>query len=429
MKRLKVLVFAIMVLMVFSSGAYADIVYSATENYNSASIGTIAGRGYQVSKDQVTALGGDTQIFSFKDYKGDEKVLIRETNGPADDAVSIYTPGQWREPDNKGVTGLGANIYGVAVVEQYLYFVTFLRYEGGVEDSGQVIRIDMANGYRRDDDKTFDLPSSVESDRHTMGVSIKAWNNKIYVVTAVRDGSYNWYPGEVIEFDKDLQPTQQTVPIGSNAGAMTDSAFLYEGKLYIGCAGSTLGTEPEAAGYWEVDLATMKSKRIIDLNDDSHLLDKPYSGSGVAITPEGTAFLMLTNFDAGYSAKLYVTSVSEMIGGSIGEEVSQFPDRKGYSASVFYDNNTETLWCAVGTDLEARAKDGSPLRTFKPIDLGNDIYSVAVVKSAGSGGGGGESGGGGCDSGFLGGFGLLALLAFCASRVLRVSSKCRGNLN
>jgi Synergist-CTERM protein sorting domain-containing protein len=422
MRRFKILAFAAALLAIFSASASADIFYTVS-NYANGSAGTIAiaGSEYVVSKDLVVALGGDAKAYSFKDHDGAEKILVREyvPNRP-DDSVYIYAPGKSSPDINKNT--FGTNIYGVAASGQYLYTVG---YGGDEAASGHVIRTDMKNGYRRD--KPYDLESYVVDkgrNMHRVGVSVKTHGDNVYVVTAVHDELiplWAWYPGEVIEFDRDLKPTGRVAAIGKNAGGMTEGVSLYKGKLYIGCSGGVLGAE-SFGDYWEVDLAAMTSKKVIDLSDKNLGLDKAYGGYGVAITDDGVAFLTLLRYDGDApSAKLFVTSVQEMIQGSIGREVSSFAGKTGISWGTLYDEKNSTLWCMAGTDLEARGKDGSLKKTFTPAHLGDSIYSVALIDSAWGGGSGGDSGGGGCDAGFTPLALLLAIPAFLVSR------KCRKN--
>jgi hypothetical protein len=426
-KRLKILAFAVAFIAIFSSSASADLLYLV---YNSgeastASAGTIAGDGYLVSKDLVVGLGGDAKAYSFKDHNGVQKALVREYSYGANDNVFIYTLGQWTPDKNENT--FGTNIYGTATIGRYLYTITYESYEAGAMASGQVIRVDMANGYAPD--KTYDLKSYEGEDGTQFfrsGVGIKAWDGKIYAVTAVHDESFMlWEAGEVIELDQDLNPTGRTAAIGKNAGGgMADSGIsINEGKLYVGCYGGALGSETPG-DYWEVDLTSMTSEKIIDLGNEALDLDKAYGGYSVTIAPDGTAFLLLTNYDASYNMtiKLYVTSVAEMSQGSIGREAQPFGEKTGYSWGLLYDDKTETLWCMAGTDLEARAKDGSIKKIFTPADLGDDIYSIALIDSAGSSSGGPGSssggGGGGCNAGF-------AFLALLVCPAFLVSRKCR----
>jgi Synergist-CTERM protein sorting domain-containing protein len=423
MKRFKILAFAIALVAVFAVSASADIFYTV---YNSgaastASVGTIAGGEYGVSKDLIVGLGGDVKAYSFKDHEGTEKVLIREYSYGRNDSVSIYTPGKWDKPDVNARI-FGTNIYSVASSGQYLYTAGYESYKDEVMGAGQVIRVDMKNGYQRD--KTYSPEVYVGSDGKKWFpamVSVTAHEDNIYVVTAVHDETWaSWEPGKVIEFDRDLNPTGKSALIGKNAGGMTEGVSLYNGKLYIGCSGGSLGTE-SFGDYWEVDLATMTSKKIIDLSQND-LLGEAYGGYGVTISADGTAFLMFLNYGADFNpiAKLFVTSVQEMLQGSVGKDASSFTGKTGYTWGTHYDEKTATLWCMAGTDLEARRKDGSLKKTFYPADLGDSIYSVTIIDSAGGGGSGGDSGGG-CDAGFA----SLALLLACPAFL--VSRKCLKN--
>jgi hypothetical protein len=394
-------------------------------------------------------------VFSFTDHSGGERILVRENIDAPTDRVTIYTPGKWSGSDViKNGDWFGDNIYDVTTFKQYLYLVTYQREDGTEQDSGQVIRINMENGYENVDVKSYDLKGYTGNDGKKWlrsGVGIEEYNGKIYVVTGVHYttpgplGIRYWEPGNVIEFDENLVPTERSANIGKSPGGLTGGAALHGGKLYIGCLGSSLGTVTEDGGYWVVDLATMKSDKIIDLNNYEELgLDGPYSGSGIDIAPDGTAFLMLLRYGDDWKsiAKLYVTSANKMASNDpIGTEIQgAFTGKDGISWGVIYDKNDGLFWCMAGTNLEARDRDGNiiPNREFTPGMLEGRITSVAVVKDAsgdgsgssgdGSGSGSSGGGGGGCDSGLLGGFGglgLLALLALYAGPASRASSKCR----
>ncbi|MDR1020833.1 MAG: hypothetical protein LBL73_08745 [Synergistaceae bacterium] len=446
MKRLKFLALVLAGLMIFAGGAFADVVYTTVDaGYTSGSIGAVAGG--EISPGGSSNLPNDTKVFSFTDHSGRERVLFRENTDASADSVTIYsTPGNWDRSDVE-VNGnwFGKNIYGVETFGDYLYLVTNQTDNWPEQGSGQVIRVDMRNGYKFVD--SYDLKNLVEDDKGEWrcgGVAIKEFGGDIYVVTAVFNLSLSrqFKASEVIKFGNGLlQEPVVSVPVGKNAVGLTGGAAFYKGKLYIGCLGSAMGQPQVDGGYWEVDLAGMTSRQIINLDEyDALGLDGPYSGSGIAIAEDdGAAFLMLLD-DSDYDnpkARLYVTDVDQIVGGSIGTEVSDFPGKTGGSWGVSYDEYTKTFWCMAGEELQAWRKDGSFIRSFTPADLGDNISYVAVVEdasgdgsdSSGDGSGSGSSGGGGgCDSGLLGGFGglgLLALLALYAGPASRASSKCR----
>ncbi|MDR0648073.1 MAG: hypothetical protein LBF92_01890 [Synergistaceae bacterium] len=441
MKRLKVLVSALAALAIFTGGAAADVVYTATNGSNSSIGIIISSDKYEISKHAAN-FGPYAKVFSFRDDKGNDKILVNDYLFLNDDRVYIYTPGKGDKAEKDSAVTGATNIYGVATIGQYLYFVGYESYDDEENlGSGKVVRVDMDNDYQVVGNP-FELEDSVFKNKDgwtTTGVSIKEYADKIYVVTQVHDASWTtWAQGEVIALEPDLKEAWRR-KIGVNAGGTSEGITLYDDKLYIGCIGGKMG-DGKTGEYWEVDLSEETSEKIIDLSDEKHNLGYPYGGAGIAIDEDGNAMLMLLNYyipdenspyDIRMRPRLYFASVEGMVAdGSIGAEVSQFTGKEGSSWGVSYDESTKTFWCMAGKELIAFNKDGSQKQEFSRADLGDDIYSVAVVGPIQDAGGSGESdngpgGGGGCDTGLLGGLGLLALLALRVSQASTASSKCR----
>jgi hypothetical protein len=430
------------VILVFScfafavGGAEADVFY-AVSNYNNGSAGVIAKNGseYSTLKNLVSNFAGDACGFTFRDHNGDQRAMIREYNYGPNDGVYVYEPSAFGTPlINR--SDWGSNIHAAVSGPdgKYLYLATYESYKSGSrnQDTGEVIRVDTQNGYtpdRRYQYEAFVGDAGFESSPH--GEAIEIWNGKIYVLFGVSYNGVNEYePTEIVEFDAELNRLRsvrlrdENGSIGKNAMRMA----AFGGKLYVANMGGYQG--PRSWGdIWEVDMESMTARRALDGHDVPYIVDGQAVNVGmygVDFAPDGTAFILTGSYSADYvfRARLFITTASRLSEGDVGTAVVEYTDKRGYSWDILWDEAADTLWCMVGTGLEARTKDGGLIRTFTPSELGDNIYSVSLLDGYEGGGGSGEgpgtdggnnggrdSGGGGCDSGAA----LFGALILCAA--------------
>ena len=377
MKQWKFLALAAATVLLWGAASFADVFYTAVpDDYASISVGSVRKieAEYGLSPNLLSGLAGDAYIFPFTDPDGKEKILLAETNwNTLVSASSVYDPNYLSAPI-KNTAELGINIHGAAAKGDYLYLVTFQRYDpaSNEELSGEIIRINMKNGYEADKKYSFDGytdNSGAPYLRRPVGAEI--WNDKIYVVNTIADSMFvNYMPSEVVEIDLDLNPASVKNILleaadgasGKNCGPMADSAVeLYGGKLYIACYGGGLMEAVHPWGdIWEVDLERWSAKQALDLKAAG--LAGAYGAQSLSIANDGTAYLMIVNYDQSdfsNTAKIFVTTAAGLSQGNIGTEAAQVENRTGSSWQARYDETAETLWVGAGSVLEARDKAGA----------------------------------------------------------------------
>jgi hypothetical protein len=421
MKRFRFLAFALLAIALWSGAADADLFYSATDSSNTK-YGIIAGNAYDLRDNLRTGTHSYGQAFSFTDNKDKQWVVVDEYNysDSAPDTIDIYDPyGDWSKPASER-TDWGKNLYDLAVADNFLYIVAFERYEGTTQASGQIIRVNLDNGFAPDEVVYKFDPNTDTDPILRRPCAIEVIDGKLYVLTYTYDGDHSVYagfgPSELFEFDQDLKFLRKTT-IGDNDDlSARNAAFLaqYDGKLYVGSSGGALGTGNSVGAVWEINPSTLDAKKIVDLDDV--LNDTAFEGadkgvSGISIAKDGTAYLLLGGYDTSYNfiARLYIATVNELVNGDVGTLAPESTGT-GYAWGIVYDENLKTLWLTAGNQIEARDKDGVIKKTFAPGDLDGDAYKTAII------GGTGryitppppppDNGGGGCDTG-VGAFVLL----------------------
>lgn len=428
----------------FPSTADADVFY-AVSNYSTGSAGTIAktASGFSVKANLVNNLGRDAWGLSFRDSAGNERAMVREYRYGPNDTVYIWDPANWKTPIVNEST-FGSNIHAVTSHGQYLFAVTYEGYFNGVsyQDSGEILRVDTANGYKTDRRWQYEMfTNSLGAACSPHGEAVIVYNGKVYALFAISYYGVSQYEdSELIEFEMDLTPTGRRAKVGKNALRMAE----YNGKAYVAAIGGYQG--PMTSGnICEVDLNTMTSRKIIDCADSMQDPVRPgsVSGYGITIAKDGTAYLLAGSYsgdsDPGmggndkytaYNGRIFVTTAEALSAmGDPGEVAASYFD-SGFSWDIVFDDKDSTLWCMVGKALEARDKNGALVRRFEPAELGDNIYSVAVMDDLensgggegddGQGGGSDGGGGGGCDSGADAGFAAALLAVLCCTRMIRV---------
>jgi hypothetical protein len=380
----------------FPGAAGADIFYAAS-NYETGSAGTLARDGgvFTVKKDLVTNLGVDAWGFTFKDHNGAERAMIREYHYAANDTVYVWDPADWKKPV-VNTNSWGTNFHAAASSGRHLYLATYESYgsaPGSQEDTGEVVRVDMGAGYARDKAYQYGRFTSEAGNRvspHAEGVY--AAGDRIYVLYALSYNGVNEYEAsEVVEFDRDLNVLRK-VQLKNSAGETGKNAAhmaYHGGRLYVVCMGGYQG--PESWGdVWEVDVSGMTARRALDGRDIPYELTDGTTAAvgmyGVQFAADGTAFLLTGSYgaDMTFRARLFVTTAGRLSGGDAGSLAVKFGTKPGYSWDILWDEADSTLWCMAGTELQARGKNGGIIRTFTPGELGDNVYSVALLNGSGA---------------------------------------------
>jgi hypothetical protein len=385
-------------LSVLGDEAYANIFYAAS-NYNAGSVGVIRGNsrdGYAINAKLVSNFNGDTSGFSFHDHNGNLRALVRERAPGVEDTVWIYAPSDYNSPILNR-RGFGSNIHAIASDGNDLYLVTYESYPSGPEDTGEVIRVDMRNDYtvknRYHNPKFFYAGFSDYAWPHGEGVML--YKDKVYVMFGMSDPSkiLDYAPTEIVEFDRDLTPTGRKAvlsdsgtQIGKNALSMT----LYGDKIYVGCIGGRQGTNVYG-DIWEIDMNDFGSappRQALDFERVTGVLAGAGWGTyGVDFTDDGTAFILAGGYDRAmnFMGRLFKIPASDLAAGgqnAIDGLVSahDFTNASGHSwwDGVMWDAKSDTVWCMAGTHLFAFGKDGSVIHDFTPLELGEDLYSIAL---------------------------------------------------
>ncbi|MDR3355358.1 MAG: hypothetical protein LBO21_09980, partial [Synergistaceae bacterium] len=170
-------------LAAFPGPAGADVFYAAS-NYSTGSAGVITASGgsFSVHRDVVSNFGVDAWGFTFRDADGSERAMIREYQYGPNDTVYVWNPGDWKTPIIN-TKAWGSNIHAAAASGRYLYVTTYESYKNGstAQDTGEVVRIDMKNGYAPDKRYQYGVftgDAGFASSPH--GESLHIENGKIY---------------------------------------------------------------------------------------------------------------------------------------------------------------------------------------------------------------------------------------------------------
>ncbi|MDR1482198.1 MAG: hypothetical protein LBI74_06190 [Synergistaceae bacterium] len=421
------------------SSAQADIFYSVS-NYIDSSVGIIEKNGgsYQVNKNIVVNLGMDAWGFTFRDHSGAERAMIREYNYGPDDMVYVWNPLDWSRPEVNR-KDWASNIRVTAAEGKYLYLATYESYNesSAAQETGEVIRVDMERGYVPDKRSQYGAFTSGEHVSSPHGEAIHIQDGRVYVLFGI---SYNegseYDPGEIIEYDLELNELRKVRLESQGISGKNPMRMAYrDGKLYVACVGEYQG--PDSWGdIWEVDLQSMTSRRVLDGHSISYDPGDDTAAVGIygiQFASDGTAYILAGSYDAEYTfqAKLFLTTADRLAAGDAGTVIASYENFPGYSWDILYDEAISTLWCMTGVSLEARDKDGRLVRTFQPSDLGDNIYSLSLLRgdaikasepnlpdapTEDFGDNEGSGGGGGCDAGIPGLAGVMALT--CIASVL-----------
>jgi len=403
----------LVVLSVFVLGgtAGADLFFTTADSgYSANSAGIVKGSTYEVfhslNSNLPAGFANDSVALTFRDATTAERILISERRSTGD-TVYIYDLRNWERPVNP--TGWNAtNIYDAVSIGQYLYVVT----NGWDNQSGQIIKVNMNNGYISEASYTFTRSTGNNLALHP--IRIFTDGTDLYVISNAYDDGWAgpFDESEVLKFDTNLSPVGAPVLVGINAGGMGSSAALYGSDLYVACLGNF-----NDGSFWKVDLSSMDATKLIDLSS--------HQAYGIAIAADGTALLLTASW---WEAEdLYRTHVGDIDNYDKWFKVSDFGPKDGWSFGAIYDEHNGIFWLMNGTHLEARNRTtGGLLRSFTPAQLADDqIYSLAVIgnNSWRADGGDGGSGDGGCDTGAGSRLFALVMLVIVRAGLLKTRKK------
>ncbi|MDR1514725.1 MAG: hypothetical protein LBS45_03445, partial [Synergistaceae bacterium] len=418
----------------FPGAARADVFYTVS-NYENGSAGVITAYGgsFSVKKDVVSNFGQDAWGFTFRDHNGAERAMIREYQYGPNDTVYVWNPADFKTPVFNAKTW-GSNIHAVASDGRYLYLATYESYAGASspEDTGEVVRVDMGGAYRRD--RAYHYERHTENGHtvspHAEDIHIEGGN--IYVLYGMPyNGVTQYEPTEIVVFDKELNARDkiQLKDASGNSARNAVTMAEYGGKLYVAAMGGYQG--PDSWGdLWEVDIDSLTARQVLDGRDIPYKvggLDVNVGLYGVDFADDGTAFILAGSYSGSYSfrARLFITTAERLSKGDVGPAVAEYTSNRGESWNVLWDEKDSTLWLMTGTTLEARDKSGKLLRNFTPAELGDNVYSIALLDDASAGdttqgdGEPGGSGGGGCAGGA---FGIASILGVAYMMLKRKKS-------
>lgn len=382
--------------------ARADILF-AVSNYVTGSIGRITQSGGRmvVEKDLVTNLGLDAFAYSFVDPAGRPFGILREYHYGPNDHVMLYDLGAtewWKAPSLDARWDL-SNIHGVCSSGRYLYVTTYESYDDSApstQRSGELLKLDMEDGYRIVGKHRWDEFQEDGKTWQPHCENVMAIGDHIYVLWSISEAPMpmTYLPSVLVKMTPDLVEVGRA-NVGKNTGNLSSGTMaFYGGKLYIAAMGGWQG--PGTWGdLYEVDIETMASRKVVDghdivvWKDAAHTEQAAVGMYGVAIAPDGTAWILGGsydgNFDEGYDsffAVIQQTTAERLSRGDVGTRIADF-GAEGYSWTVMYDKDMGKLWAMTGTNLYMYGKSGALEKVFSPSDLGDPVYSISIIGRGG----------------------------------------------
>jgi hypothetical protein len=392
---------AVLCASVLGFRADADIFYAAS-NYSSGLAGTVTrqGKALTVYPRPYAGLNGDAAGFTFLDHDGNSWALTRERAAGKDDTVRIFNPANLNMPLTT-FSSLGAsNIHAAASIGDYLYLATYESYNGQLEDSGEIVRVDMENmenGYYPDKSYHYASKSGVTvSDTvrpHGEALHIEGDkdNFKVYALFGLSTNQALAYdPTEIVVFDEELnREAPRVLEVGGNKGLNAVRMAYYGGKLYVACMGGYQG--PNSWGdIWEVDIRDENNYSVRQVLDGNDMTNNASPGAaigmyGIQFAPDGTAYILCGSYSAGYNftGMLYVTTAKKLASsGDYGKLMATYTAQggsSGFSWDILYDKSSGALWSMVGKALEVRNPNGTLIAKLTPGQLGDNIYSISEI--------------------------------------------------
>jgi Synergist-CTERM protein sorting domain-containing protein len=411
---------AILLLTALCGAAAADVFYTVVDStYTNGSAGIAVKNGdkLEIMKDLLTGIGGGVYTSRFFDASGKERLMISNFAYDAADAVKIWdlNENDWSAPIFDSREWHASDVYGAVSLGEYLYVAAQVRdyVASDNQKSGEVIKVRMSDWKAVD---RYAFENRGECRRHING--IKAYNGKIYTVANVTNFK-DYEDSEVFEFDPDniSGGPARKADIGVNPGAMSKPLALYGNKLFVSCAGNT-----SSGGFWAVDLDAMTASQVLNLEEIKSLTGLDVAKAmGIAIADDGAALLLINDGATWAPSALYATSAAKLLSSApaldkAGTKIDA--PAEGYAFYAEYDSENSLFWVGRGQGLEARGKDGALIKSWTPAELGDNIYSIAVIrnKNVTTPPAGTEGSGGGCGVGFGAPLALLAAAALLLRR-------------
>ncbi|MDR1472795.1 MAG: hypothetical protein LBS75_09750 [Synergistaceae bacterium] len=390
MKTFKRIAVSLFLLLLPAVTASADIFYAAS-NYSSGLAGTVVRQGslFTVYDKPYAGLNGDAAGFTFRDHNGESRAFTRERVAGKDDTVRVFDPADLSKPITTSPSWRAANIHAAASIGDYLYVTTYESYaDSAVENTGKVVRIDMADGYKADKGYHYERQGSVNPHGEALHIEGDESGYKVYALFGLSTSlALKYEPTEIVEFDEELNVLRKAkLESGAKKGLNAMRMAYRGGKLYVACMGGYQG--PDSWGdVWEVDLKTMTPRQVLDGKSLTYKVngqDVAIGMYGVQFAPDGTAYLLTGSYSADYNfrGRLYVTTAAALAKGNAGVLRAEYSAKEGYSGfswDILYDRGSGVLWCMVGKSLEARNPDGSLIKKLTPGALGDNIYSIAEI--------------------------------------------------
>ena len=367
MRKFKLSVFMLTVILFLVPSAGANVFYTSS-NYATGSAGVItADGGFKVQKDITVNLANDAQGFTFTDHDGNTRAMARERYVGKNDTIFVWDPANWSVVFNE--SAWGANIHAVASSGRYLYLATYENASGG-DQPGEVVRVDMANGYRAD--KRYSFTASYKNDKyctpHGEGLYISGGGDVYVLVDNPYNGVEQYEASEIWKFDGDLNFIE-TVKLdngaagagrkfGKNAGISAETMAYHNGRLYVTCAGGYQG--PNSVGdVWQVSIsgAKMTAAQVLDGADSKFYFEVggyPVNVGmyGIQFASDGTAYLLTGSYtdedpsdrSQRFRCRLFVTTEAAMAAGDPGTVAATYTTNTGYSWGILWDEPSSVLW-------------------------------------------------------------------------------------
>ncbi|MBQ9881711.1 MAG: SYNERG-CTERM sorting domain-containing protein [Synergistes sp.] len=399
------------------SPAMADILYTASTNWNTDRFGLIKGDA-DPTKDVVTNLGGDagSGVFSFKNADKKARVAVSQYAYAGNDTVWFYDPEttDWSAPMKEAVSPV-KNVHHMVAEGKYLFAAGY--------DDASVGRFDMTADEFAPDDKTFTC--TPEEPGYTAHAErLAAHNGSIYAIFTASSGSYPNYVyayHKLVKLKEDLTEEASAPLKGKNLDGANVGSTLQVGKdLYV----ASIGGSQDTSGLFntdsmieKVDLETLTSETLITAADAAEK-DKEWGYNFYGLAKDGDKIYVLAACWNGSwpesgtdNVLIYETTAEKLGNGDLGEKIATLSTKTGYSLGIEYDSESKLLWVSAGDSMYKY--DGTDFKEFDKTALGGDMAKFAALKASEvTPSDGGSSG---CNSGF-GALALLALLPLIASK-------------
>ena len=380
MRKYRLFLMALVISVLFSSQAFADIAYTVVDNtYSSGSMGLLymnASGDAATQKEVVKNLNGDHGIFSFLNAGGHSRVMISQYTRGQSDTVWIYDRLLgWAAPVKEKKWDNFSNRRAVAASGNYIYAVDY--------DNANLVRVDMA-GEKYNQDKYYKNTAPEGYESH--GESVVATKGYIYgLFSAVKDPfrAADYKPGKLVKFDSNLNVVS-SADVGKNACRMT----VADGMIFVVSIGGKQngGSFNEESKIEMVDADTMKVTELFNAKDtQAALKDWKYYFRDITVSASGEVYVLAGAYDAywmSFESVIYKTSIADIKAKKLGTFFAN-PSDFGYTWELHYDETTQKLACLAGYQIKLYdSKDGTKEQVIGAQDLGGNLCSMTVVKKS-----------------------------------------------